>query len=32
MKRLFTKWLRSDSYAEYCKNMAYMYNFSLINN
>lgn len=26
MKKLIKKWLRSESYTEYCRNMALMYN------
>ena len=27
MKKLIKKWLKSEAYAEYCLNMARMYNF-----
>ena len=27
MKKLLNKWLNSQSYQEYCRNMAIMYNF-----
>lgn len=28
MKKLLRKWLKSEAYNEYCKNMARMYNYN----
>jgi hypothetical protein len=30
MKKLINKWKNSNTYNEYCKNMAHMYNYGLV--